>query len=606
MNNAKIKTGSLVLYKNGPAIVQSTGEKIEIKLAEKGTRRVRLKDVVLLHPGSVTSHAELRPVKGEIEQARELLEGETTTLEELAELAFDEFTPATAWASWQVIADGVHFTGTPDAVIARSAEEVARETQVRAEKSAKKQAKAAFFERVESKRLEDQDRPKFAEVEKLARGQVEKCRLMKELGREEDREHAHALLLELGLWDETQNPYPARYKLPMKAPDLPVPELRQEERIDLTHLDAFAIDDEGNQDPDDALSIDGDRVWVHVADVAALAPPESDLDAEARGYGANLYLPEGTISMLPDAARAALGLGLHEISPALSFGFRLSESGELDDVEIVRSQVRVTRMTYAEAEQVLDQNPLSELKRLSEVYEQRRLANGATRLELPEVKIRVVDGEVTIQALAALKSRNLVMEAMLMAGEAAAQFAIENDLPFPFTTQAAPEEVEHPETLAEMYAYRRKFKPSQMKSSAGSHFGLGLEKYTRATSPLRRYLDLVAHQQLRAFISGETPLSSEEIVARVGAAEAVSGGVRRAERLSNRHWTLVYLLRNPGWEGEGILVEKRHGNGVFLIPELGFEATLHLPRDFELNARVPLKFKSANLPELTARFGVSV
>lgn len=80
----------------------------------------------------------------------------------------------------------------------------------------------------------------------------------------------------------------------MELPDLP-----DEPRRDLTGLPAFAIDDEGNLDPDDALSLDGDRLWVHVADAAALIGPDSPADIEARARGATL-LPAGNHH--PDAA----------------------------------------------------------------------------------------------------------------------------------------------------------------------------------------------------------------------------------------------------------------------------------------------------------------
>jgi hypothetical protein len=89
-----------------------------------------------------------------------------------------------------------------------------------------------------------------------------------------------------------------------------LPELPDEERLDLTGLPAYAIDDEGNLDPDDALSLDGDRLWVHIADVAALVRPGSPADLEARARGATLYLPETTVPMLPAAAVPRMGLGL--------------------------------------------------------------------------------------------------------------------------------------------------------------------------------------------------------------------------------------------------------------------------------------------------------
>jgi exoribonuclease-2 len=137
------------------------------------------------------------------------------------------------------------------------------------------------------------------------------------------------MLVKVGYWPPSTTPIPARFGAATTDPDLPVPALPDEERLDLTHLPAFAIDDEGNQDPDDAVSIDGDRIWVHVADVAALVRPDSELDREARARGANLYLPEGIVNMLPAAVTEQLGLGLQPVSPALSFGFRVADDGTL-------------------------------------------------------------------------------------------------------------------------------------------------------------------------------------------------------------------------------------------------------------------------------------
>ena len=80
---------------------------------------------------------------------------------------------------------------------------------------------------------------------------------MNELGRSQSPENAHAFLLEIGYWDMWVDPYPQRLELPTSAPSIQLGELPQEDRVDLTALPAFAIDDEGNQDPDDAISLDG-------------------------------------------------------------------------------------------------------------------------------------------------------------------------------------------------------------------------------------------------------------------------------------------------------------------------------------------------------------
>ena len=95
---------SLVLYKNGPARVTQIGDKLEIELEDGRQLRVRPKDVSLLHPGPVRGFGELNTLSpGEIEAACELLDGESTTLPELAELIFGAYTPATAWATWRLL-----------------------------------------------------------------------------------------------------------------------------------------------------------------------------------------------------------------------------------------------------------------------------------------------------------------------------------------------------------------------------------------------------------------------------------------------------------------------------------------------------------------------
>ena len=115
-------------------------------------------------------------------------------------------------------------------------------------------------------------------------------------------------LVRCGYWPEHHNPWPMRAGARLESIEIGVPELPDEPRSDLTHLEAWAIDDAGNQDPDDAISIDGDRLWVHVADVAALVRPDGHIDQAARERSANLYLPERIHTMLPEALTDRLGL----------------------------------------------------------------------------------------------------------------------------------------------------------------------------------------------------------------------------------------------------------------------------------------------------------
>ena len=383
-----------------------------------------------------------------------------------------------------------------------------------------------------------------------------------------------------------------------------MPALPAEERRDLTHLVALAIDDAGSRDPDDALSWENGRLWVHIADVAALIPPDSPADLEARARGANLYLPEGTVHMLPPAATHQLALGLAAVSPALSFGLTLSPDGESAGLEITPSWVRVTRLTYEEAEARLAESPLDQLHALAQQFIARRQANGAIEIDLPEVKVRVDEGQVAVEPLPNLRSRDLVREAMLMTGEAVARYALAHGLLVPFATQDVEDldASEYDRSPAGMFALRRMMRRSQQRSAPAPHHGLGLDLYTQCTSPLRRYLDLVVHQQLRAHLRAEAGLSEQALMERVGAADAVSGSVRWAERNAINHWTLVYLQQNPDWQGEGIVVDKRGARDVLLLPDLAWETQAYLRADLPLNSRVRLRCTELNLPELDAIF----
>jgi exoribonuclease-2 len=544
----------------------------------------------------------LGELTGSVEEAWELLEGESATLEELAELVFGEFTPASAWASWLLLEDGLWFEGEPGAIRARAGEEVGAERERREAKAAEKAAWEGFLERLGKKSLIEEDLKQLGEVEQLALNRSERSRIFQALGKQERPETAHRFLLDVGYWQEEYNPHPSRLSLREGDPELEIPPLAEEERLDLTHLPAYAIDDEGSEDPDDAITLDGDRIWVHVADAAALIPPDSPLDLEARSRAANLYLPDRVVHMLPPAITHQLALGLQEVSPALSFGFRVDAQGEVQDLEVHRSLVRVSRHSYAEIDGRMAESPFAQLNQAAQRFRQRRLANGAAHLDLPEVRIRVKDGEIDIRPLERLESREMVTDLMLMVGEATAAYALQQDIPLPFATQPPPETPWRPGSMAENYAFRRLLKPSRQDTLEGPHSGLGLDRYVRTTSPLRRYFDLVVHQQLRAHLKGEAPLSVADISDRIAAAGMGGAMIRKGERLSNTHWKLLYLARNPDWQGSGVVVDVEEQRVTLLIPALGMETRMRFNKPPPLNAELPLALRDTDLTELAAWF----
>jgi len=447
---------ALVVYKGKPALAEEKGGRLELTLEGGARLRVRPKDVLFLHPGPASLG--LKVPEGEEEAAWELLEGQTVSLRELAELVYGAYTPEAALGAYLLAQKGERFVLEGEGVRARTREELRALEEAERKRAERERAFQEALKRLKEGSPAPEDRPLLAEVEALARGERKESPVLRALNLPETPEAAHAFLLRLGLW-QRENPHPRRLGLPLQPPDLPAPPLPEEDRVDLTHLPAFAIDDEGSQDPDDAVFAEkvegGFRLFVHVADVAALVPPKSPLDEEALRRGANLYLPEGTVPMLPPAVTEALGLGLREVSPALTFELWVSEEGELLEERVYPSWVRVTRLTYREA---LGVEALRPLEALAEAFRAKRLAAGALEIALPEVKVRVEGEEVRITPLPPYPSRVWVREAMLLAGYAAAHLAVREGLPFPFATQEAPARRVEGEGLAAMWEQRKALK----------------------------------------------------------------------------------------------------------------------------------------------------
>ena len=444
------------------------------------------------------------------------------------------------------------------------------------------------------------------EVELVARGKQEKSRTLRDLAQPETPEAAHALLLRLGLWDEARTPYAERLGAALTPVTLAVPDFPEEARLDLTQLPAYAIDDEGNRDPDDAVGIEVlggglTRLWVHVADVAALVPAGSPLDEEARARGATLYLPDRTIGMLPDALVERAGLGLSEITPALSIALDLDEEGNADAVEVQLTRVRVQRLTYTQAQERLSagEEPFVTLARLARASRTLREGEGALTIDLPEVRVKADDRGATVTPLPKPEMRAVVQECMTLAGWAAAIYADDHGLPLPFATQDAPTRDVPGDTLPAHWARRKTLARTRFQPAPGPHHGMGLDLYAQATSPLRRYLDLVVHQQLRAHLTGAEPLSGKDVAARVAQAQMNADATRQAERLSRKHHTLRFVAAQPERVWDAVVVERRGPQATLLIPELALDLPFSAP--VSVGTALKVRLTDVNLPALTVR-----
>jgi exoribonuclease II len=623
-----ITNGALVIYKGKPAIVKDHADgKYTISLQNGEQVKVRDKDIELIHAGSVNNFAELEnvyPSASAIREAWELLSEENASLvlKDLAAFVYNEYTPLSAYAVYCALKDGLYFSGALDSITPRSKEEVIAEESKRAATLHESGERMQFLERLKAclknpdqNKILPEDVRYLQDVEALAYGKSAKSRTMRDLTLGETPEDAHALLLKTGFWSGMINPHPVRCGVSLSSASVCPSAPPEEERQDLCHLPAFAIDSPWSNDPDDAVSSEikeGKNIlYVHVADPAASISFDSPEEKEARDRGVTLYLPEGTVRMLAQDAIPMFALGLSEKSLALTFKMIIDDNGMVLDTEIFPSIVKVRRMTYEEADRVMKENSeeqrtdataLREIYALSQKIFARRTAHGAVNIDLPDVHIAVENNEVKIEPIIDYNSAFLVKECMIAAGEGAGNWAASKALPFPYISQEVEMQGKVTDGFAGSMQLRKCMRPRTLSTKPGRHQGLGLDTYTQVTSPLRRYTDLLAHIQIRNFLRGGKPLSSDDVSARLGFSEAAASASVHSERASDNHWKMVYLSDKKDSVWDAVALENKGSRWAVIIPSLALEAQVPLQREVSPNDNVKLVLKSVNIPKGEAVF----
>jgi len=618
-----IGENALVIYKNKPALVKDAADgKFSISLADGSSVKVRDKDIELIHPGPVKNFSgiDIDVSQTAINEAWELLsdEGAPVSLKELAALICGEYNPSSAYAAYCLLKDGLYFSGAAAAITPRGRNEVAAEEEKRSGKLRESTERAEFLRRTKAclkktaeSSLLAEDLRFMQDVEALAYGKSAKSRTMKELGLSETPEDAHALLLNTGLWTAAVNPHPARFGLSLNHPEICPAAPSFDDRRDLCRLAAFAIDSPWSCDPDDAVSIERDEagrrtLYVHIADPASSIAPGDSVEKDARDRGVTLYLPEDTIRMLADEALPLFALGLGEKSAALTFKMTLNDDCEIIDTEVFPSIVKVTRITYEDADRKIDDaGSAPELRALYDFAMRnykRRTDMGAVNIELPDTHITVTDGTPDIQPIVQYRSASLVRECMIAAGEGAGSWAASRGIAFPYISQEVDIQGDVPDGLAGSWFLRKCMRPRVLSTKPGRHQGLGLDTYSQVTSPLRRYTDLLAHMQIRAFLRGDETLSADEVSARLGFSEAAAVAAVQAERASNNHWTMVFLSGKKDSAWDAAALEKKGNRWAVMIPSLALETQAVLQRDVSPNDSIKLILKSVNIPKGEAVF----
>ncbi|MCB2193318.1 MAG: RNB domain-containing ribonuclease [Deltaproteobacteria bacterium] len=354
-------------------------------------------------------------------------------------------------------------------------------------------------------------------------------------------------------------------------------------RTDLTNLYTFTIDGNFTTDFDDALSFEPDEngggtLGVHITDAGAIIPMEGPLEEEARVRATSLYLPDDRLPMLPPRlSEDQLSLRQGELRPALSVLARLDSEGRLIDYRLERSMLRVhQRLTYDEADGMLESDPrLAGLHAMCHALRRRRGEAGAYFLPLPEVLVGVdpATKEVWVRRVDRNgPSREMVAETAILGNWLFALFLADSGAPALFRTQAKPSEpIEEgdPSDIYRHFKQRRLLNRVEITAKPGLHSSLGVHPYTHATSPIRRYLDLVMQRQIGSILCGGPPLYGEKELEEL--AMEVGPAVRKAMRVRQvrqRYWLLQWLRQRQDQPQPAVVMERQMRRWQLLLTDI--------------------------------------
>ena len=570
---------------------------------------------------------------------------ESVSLVEFSELVSSAGDPCSAAAQmaacWlELVGPQQWFRWRQEEISARSLTELRplrrerRRRQLDAEREQSWQALLRRRQPVEAEALPLEQRERLEQLQQLAAGRIEPDQLepalrqsLSALHLRTDRGDLRHLLVELGQWDRHRllslagTTWSSGFKPELLAEAqrlLAMVDLEQPgdaTRLDLSGQHCVTIDDDDTRDIDDGLALerrsDGSlRIWIHVADPGRLIAADSPLDLEARRRGSSLYLAVGNLPMFPEElSNGPFSLRQGKRSAAWSFWVELDEAGEIGASSIQRSWVKPTyRLSYNDADELIDLAPpedpdLADLDRLLERRRQWRLARGALLMDLPEGRIRNHEGEPQLEITEPSPSRQLVAEAMILAGAVAARFGMEQGLSLPYRSQlpadlpAAAELQALPDGAVRFAAIKRCLSRGLMGTQPAAHFSLGLPAYVQATSPIRRYGDLVVQRQIAAILDGSPPLNTEqlqELLEQFDTAVREGIGISREDQ---RHWQQVWFEAHRGgqWSAQFLRwLRPQDRLGLVRIEELALDLAAECPSGAAPGVQLLLRVKQVD------------
>jgi len=426
------------------------------------------------------------------------------------------------------------------------------------------------------------------------------CEMARAIMKKADISSSEAIfnhLVAAGVWTPDENVDLLRYKIPTgfsqpvleQAQSVPVTTtgaFKDSGRVDLTRLTTITIDGQSTLDFDDALSIetrdDHFLVGIHISDVAEHIQKGDLLDREARLRGSSIYMPDKRISMAPPLlAENRFSLKKDHLRPAISTMVKISLSGDIISYDIFPSIIRVDhQLSYFEANVIKeDGEDIATLYNIATRFREKRLSQGAIQITLPEINIWLDESGTPVVNRVNRESpgRMLIAEMMILSNWLSARFLVENHMPAIFRSQPKPKDrilKNGSGSLFQNWMQRKLLNRFALRSGPDHHCGLGLDAYVTATSPIRKYFDLVTQRQLRAVLGLETPYTEQEIDEIIGQLAQPMADVGRIQFRRNRYWLLKHLEGRIGSKEEAIVLQRRRNAYSVLLKAYMIECPL--------------------------------
>ncbi|MCU4413896.1 ribonuclease R [Acinetobacter sp. WU_MDCI_Axc73] len=403
------------------------------------------------------------------------------------------------------------------------------------------------------------------------------------------------------------------------------------DRIDLRDLPLVTIDGEDARDFDDAVYAEkraggGYRVVVAIADVSHYVRLGKPLDDEAQERGTSVYFPHFVLPMLPEALSNGLcSLNPHVDRLCMVCDLKLSRAGRVMSYEFYPSVMHSkARLTYTQVGHYFDgqtdaipadksiQKSLNTLFQLYQTLKELRAKRHAMEFETVETYMTFdeLGGIKEILPRTRNEAHKLIEECMLLANVAAAEYALEHDIPMLYRVHEAPEfsRIQKVKDFVKLLGlpfpdqptqadYQRVIEATKDRIDAPSihavllrsmmqayygaknagHYGLAYEAYTHFTSPIRRYPDLLLHRSIKAHLQQKPyPLSGAALD---DAGEQFSKTERRADEASRSvtSWLKChYMQQHLGEEFIGIISAVTEFGLFVTLKDLYVDGMIHV------------------------------